>query len=38
MIAKLVEFALNNRFMVMALTILLLIWGALSFHNSPLEA
>jgi cobalt-zinc-cadmium resistance protein CzcA len=38
MIAKLVEFALNNRFMVMALTILLLIWGALSFHNLPVEA
>jgi cobalt-zinc-cadmium resistance protein CzcA len=38
MIAKLVEFALHNRFMVMALTILLLIWGAISFHNLPVEA
>jgi cobalt-zinc-cadmium resistance protein CzcA len=38
MIARLVEFALNNRFMVMALTILLLIWGAISFHNLPVKA
>src|SRR5271154_6323150 len=38
MIAKLVEFALYNRFMVLALTVLLLIWGAVSFHNLPVEA
>jgi heavy metal efflux system protein len=38
MIARLVEFALNNRFMVLALTILLLVWGAISFHNLPVEA
>ncbi len=38
MIAQLVEFALNNRFMVLALTILLLVWGAISFHNLPVEA
>jgi heavy metal efflux system protein len=38
MIAKLVEFALHNRFMVLALTVLLLIWGAVSFHNLPVEA
>lgn len=38
MTAALVEFALNNRFMVLALTILLLIWGAVSFHNLPVEA
>ncbi|MGB2625973.1 MAG: CusA/CzcA family heavy metal efflux RND transporter [Candidatus Acidiferrum sp.] len=38
MIARLVEFALNNRFMVLALTILLLIWGGISFHNLPVEA
>jgi len=38
MIAALVEFALNNRFMVLALTTLLLIWGAVSFHNLPVEA
>src|SRR5499433_3267463 len=38
MIAGLVDFALNNRFMVLALTVLLLIWGAVSFHNLPVEA
>src|SRR5579862_9866800 len=34
----LVEFALKNRFMVIALTVLLLVWGAISFHNLPVEA
>src|SRR5215470_107477 len=38
MIAALVEFALNNRFMVLTLTILLLIWGFISFHSLPIEA
>jgi cobalt-zinc-cadmium resistance protein CzcA len=38
MIAALVEFALKNRFMVLALTVLLLIWGAVSFHSLPVEA
>jgi heavy metal efflux system protein len=38
MIAGLVDFALNNRFMVLAVTMLLLIWGADSFHNLPVEA
>jgi heavy metal efflux system protein len=38
MIARLVEFALNNKFMVLALTILLLVWGAISFRNLPVEA
>ena len=38
MISGLVEFALNNRFMVIALTILLLLWGAISFRNLPVEA
>ncbi|HEY2120882.1 MAG TPA: CusA/CzcA family heavy metal efflux RND transporter [Candidatus Acidoferrum sp.] len=38
MIARMVEFALNNRFMVLALTILLLVWGGISFHNLPVEA
>jgi cobalt-zinc-cadmium resistance protein CzcA len=38
MIAALVEFALKNRFMVLALTLLLLIWGAVSFHSLPVEA
>ncbi len=38
MIARLVESSLNNRFMVLALTLLLLVWGGLSFHNLPVEA
>jgi len=38
MIRALVDFALNNRFVVLALTILLALWGAVSFHNLPIEA
>ena len=38
MIRGLVDFALNNRFLVTALAVLLLIWGAISFHNLPVEA
>jgi heavy metal efflux system protein len=38
MIRALVDFALNNRFVVMAVAILLLGWGAISFHNLPVEA
>jgi heavy metal efflux system protein len=38
MIRALVDFALNNRFVVIALGILALGWGALSFHNLPVEA
>jgi heavy metal efflux system protein len=34
----LIDFALNNRFMVLALAILLLAWGGISFHNLPVEA
>ena len=30
--------ALNNRFMVLAVGLLLLLWGAISFHNLPVEA
>jgi cobalt-zinc-cadmium resistance protein CzcA len=33
-----VNFALNNRFMVLALGTLLLVWGAISFHSLPVEA
>src|SRR6201990_3198483 len=33
-----VELALNNRFMVIALGVLLLIWGGIAFHNLPVEA
>jgi len=38
MIRALVDFALSNRFMVLAVTVLLLIWGAVAFHNLPVEA
>jgi heavy metal efflux system protein len=38
MIRGLVDFALNNRFMILAAAILLFIWGAISFHNLPVEA
>jgi len=38
MIRKLVDFALNNRFVVLAVTVLLLAWGGISFHNLPVEA
>ncbi len=38
MIRTLVDFALNNRFVVLSATVLLLLWGALSFHNLPVEA
>ena len=38
MIRGLVDFALNNRFLVLALAVLLLVWGAISFHNLPVEA
>src|ERR1043165_2184776 len=38
MITALVDFALHNRFLVTALAVLLLIWGAISFHNLPVEA
>ncbi len=38
MIRFLVDFALNNRFVVIALGLLLLGWGAISFHNLPVEA
>jgi cobalt-zinc-cadmium resistance protein CzcA len=38
MIRALVDYALNNRLMVMAAAILLLIWGVISFHNLPVEA
>ena len=38
MIRALVDFALNNRFVVIALTMLALGWGAISFHNLPVEA
>src|SRR5882757_11031171 len=38
MIRALVDFSLNNRLLVLLATILLLVWGAISFHNLPVEA
>lgn len=38
MIRGAINFALNNRLMVLALGILLLVWGAISFHSLPVEA
>ena len=38
MIRKLVDFALNNRFVVIALALLVLFAGALAFHEMPVEA
>src|ERR1700694_4770272 len=38
MIPALVEFALNNKFVVLAIGVLLLGWVAISFHNLPVEA
>jgi heavy metal efflux system protein len=38
MIRKLIDFALENRFLVLAATVLLFGWGAISFHQLPVEA
>src|SRR5947209_12443611 len=38
MIRALVDFALNNRLLIVLVTVLLLICGAISFHNLPIEA
>jgi cobalt-zinc-cadmium resistance protein CzcA len=38
MIRALVDFALNNKFVVIAIAILLIGWGAVSFHTLPVEA
>src|SRR5580692_4484264 len=38
MIRKIVDFSLNNRYLVLAIALLLLGWGAVSFHNMPVEA
>ena len=38
MIQKVVDFALQNRVLVLAIAVLLLIWGAVSFHQLPVEA
>ena len=38
MIKRLVDFALNNRFIVLIMAVLLFAWGVVSFHNLPVEA
>ncbi|MGB7471197.1 MAG: efflux RND transporter permease subunit, partial [Candidatus Acidiferrum sp.] len=38
MIRRVVDFALDNRFFVLAAALLLLMWGAISFHQLPVEA
>src|ERR1700722_15477414 len=38
MIRGLVDFALNNRILILALALLLFIWGVISFHELPVEA
>jgi cobalt-zinc-cadmium resistance protein CzcA len=38
MIPKLVDFALENRFLVLAAAVILFVWGAISFHQLPVEA
>src|SRR5579862_2592537 len=38
MIRKLVDFALQNRFLVLTAAVLLFVWGAISFHQLPVEA
>src|SRR6516162_4272472 len=38
MIRNLVDFALENRFLVLAFAIALFVWGAISFHQLPVEA
>ena len=38
MIQKIVAFSLNNRFLVLAVAVLLFIWGVISFRSLPVEA
>jgi cobalt-zinc-cadmium resistance protein CzcA len=38
MIRRLVDFSLDNRFLILAAAFLLLVWGAISFHQLPVEA
>ena len=38
MIRRIVDYALNNRFLILAVAILLFVWGAISFHKLPVEA
>lgn len=38
MIRAFVDFALRNRLLMLSITMILLFWGAISFHNLPIEA
>ncbi|HME35298.1 MAG TPA: CusA/CzcA family heavy metal efflux RND transporter [Candidatus Sulfotelmatobacter sp.] len=38
MIRRVVDFALNNRLLVLGLALVLFVWGIISFHNLPIEA
>ena len=38
MIQQLVDSALKNRFLVLAIAVMLFVWGAISFHNLPVDA
>src|ERR1700733_5419612 len=38
MIRGLVDFALNNRVLILAMALLLFIWGVISFRSLPVEA
>ena len=38
MIQKLVDFSLENRLLILAVTMVLFVWGAVSFHQLPVEA
>ncbi len=38
MIRGLVDFALNNRVLVLAMSVVLFVWGIFSFHSLPVEA
>ncbi len=38
MIRRIVDYALNNRFLVLAMAVVLFIWGIVSFHRLPVEA
>jgi len=38
MIRNLVDFALKNRLLILAVALLLFVWGGISFHNLPVDA
>ena len=38
MIRRLVDFALENRFLILVSALVLFVWGAISFHQLPVEA